>query len=57
MKTLRQYMAPLERGYIIEVLNKHNGDVTKTAKTLGLSRASIYRKMSELQINWKREAQ
>ncbi len=55
METLRTYMLPIEREYIIKALNYHNGDITKAAKTLGLSRASIYRKMAELQINWKRE--
>ncbi|MCP4883831.1 MAG: hypothetical protein GY908_08565 [Flavobacteriales bacterium] len=55
METLRTYMLPIEREYIIKALNYHNGDITKAAKTLGLSRASIYRKMEELQINWKRE--
>lgn len=55
METLRTYMLPIERAYIVKALNLHNGDIMKAAKTLGLSRASIYRKMAEFQIKPEKE--
>ncbi|MBC9877277.1 sigma-54-dependent Fis family transcriptional regulator [Bradyrhizobium sp. INPA01-394B] len=39
-----------ERATIIEVLRKHGGRVTEAARTLKLSRATLYRKIKQLKI-------
>ena len=39
-----------ERDYIISVLDKENGNITKAADTMGLSRRQLFNKMKELNI-------
>ncbi|HUU28972.1 MAG TPA: sigma 54-interacting transcriptional regulator [archaeon] len=40
-----------EKSHIIEVINRCDGDKTKAAKALGISRATIYRKLGKLSNN------
>jgi DNA-binding NtrC family response regulator len=40
----------LEKIAIINALQKHNGNLSKTAKELGLTRAALYRRMSKYEI-------
>ncbi len=37
----------VERGVIERVINKHNGNISKAAKELGLTRASLYRRLEK----------
>jgi len=37
----------MERNFILESLELNNGNVTKTAKTLGLTRTALYRRMNK----------
>ena len=37
----------VERGVIERVVNKHNGNISKAAKELGLTRASLYRRLEK----------
>ncbi len=45
VESLRDYLQYKEREYIEQVLNKTRGDILKAAELLGISRATIYRKM------------
>jgi DNA-binding NtrC family response regulator len=38
----------IETSHILDVLRQYDGDVNKTAKSLGISRATIYRKLKHL---------
>lgn len=40
----------LERNTITEVIQKHNGNISKAAKELGLTRAALYRRLSKYDI-------
>jgi transcriptional regulator of acetoin/glycerol metabolism len=42
-KTLEE----IEHSHILSSLANNNGDITKTAKSLGISRATLYRRMKE----------
>lgn len=42
-----------ERRHILDLLYENEGDVNKTAERLGLSRATMYRRLSKYQINPK----
>ncbi len=46
--TLRAYQRLCERGYLQQVLDSLGGDKEKAAKLLGISVATLYRKLSEL---------
>jgi transcriptional regulator with GAF, ATPase, and Fis domain len=47
---LRDARAEFEAAYIAEVLARNNGNVSHSAKALGISRISLQRKMKEYQI-------
>jgi transcriptional regulator with PAS, ATPase and Fis domain len=47
-------MDEIERKGILQVLRHHNGNLTKAAKQLNISRATLYRKMEKYQINTNR---
>jgi transcriptional regulator of acetoin/glycerol metabolism len=38
----------LENAHIRKVLDEHGGDVREAAKALGISRATLYRKLKKL---------
>jgi len=44
----------LEQEFIIKTLKKHNKNISKAAKELGLSRSALYRRMDKYNITlWK----
>lgn len=49
--TLRKARARFEREYITAVLEQHHGSITDAAKSLGIQRTNLYRKMRSLRIN------
>jgi DNA-binding NtrC family response regulator len=49
-QNLRIAMEAYERSHIENVLKEAEGDRTHTAKLLGLSRSSLYRKLEKLGI-------
>ena len=50
-KPLAEQLKLYEREIIVKKLKQHNGAKETVAKELGLSRATLYRKLSELDIN------
>ncbi len=50
---LKKNVRNFERTYIMQTLRKHQFDKEKTAKELGISLSSLYRKMEELNIPLK----
>ena len=52
--TLRQARAQFERRYIISLLEQHRGRMTDAAKSLGIQRTNLYRKMRTLKITRER---
>jgi two-component system nitrogen regulation response regulator NtrX len=53
-KTLRDARDDFERRYILQLLSKHNWNMTKTAEILQIDRAHLYRKLKELNIEENR---
>ena len=49
--TLKQAIGTFEKDYIIEELARHNWHRGKTAKSLGVGEATLYRKMNQFQID------
>jgi DNA-binding NtrC family response regulator len=49
--TLKQARARFEREYISAVLEQHHGRISEAAKTLGIQRTNLYRKMRSLRVN------
>lgn len=47
---LKQAVARFERGHILRTLRRHAGDKGESARCLGISVSSLYRKMDELAI-------
>ncbi|HRK53420.1 MAG TPA: sigma-54 dependent transcriptional regulator [Cyclobacteriaceae bacterium] len=43
-------MEEMEKLFILESLDAHEGNVTKTARTLGMTRTSLYRRMKKYKI-------
>jgi two-component system nitrogen regulation response regulator NtrX len=48
--TLRDARAQFEQQYILEVLERHHGRIAEAAKTLGIQRTNLYRKMRTLGV-------
>jgi len=48
--TLRQARTRFEHEYIASVLRQHRGRITQAAKTLGIQRTNLYRKMRTLKV-------
>ncbi len=46
-RTLKSYMRRMEKDYINQMLSECGGNRTNTAKLLGISRASLYRKLDQ----------
>jgi two-component system response regulator PilR (NtrC family) len=49
-RSLRDAVKQFERSYIVRMLEEHERDKERTAKALGVSLSSLYRKMDELGI-------
>jgi DNA-binding NtrC family response regulator len=49
--TLRQARARFEREYIVAVLAHHHGRIPQAAKTLGIQRPNLYRKLRRLKVS------
>src|SRR6185295_11304698 len=49
--TLRQARARFEREYIAAVLEQHRGRISDAAKTLGIQRTNLYRKLRSLRVD------
>ena len=55
-KPLANYQAPthnledLERNTILQVIEKHNGNISRAAKELGLTRPTLYRRLNKYDI-------
>ena len=48
---LRSARADFERKYIIAQINNFNGNISKTAKFIGMDRSALHRKLKELDID------
>jgi transcriptional regulator of acetoin/glycerol metabolism len=40
----------LEKNAILQVIEKHDGNITKAAKELGLTRTALYRRLSKYDL-------
>jgi len=49
--TLKEMTESLEKFHIAEALKKHNGNISKTARELGLSRLGLHKKMQRYTID------
>ncbi len=47
LSTLREYVQRAEKGFIERILMVNHGDKSKTARTLGLGRTTLYQKLKE----------
>ncbi len=47
---LESRLSTLEKNTILRVIEKHNGNITKAAKELGLTRTALYRRLSKYDI-------
>ncbi len=43
-------LSDVEKNTILKVIEKHNGNITKAAKELGLTRTALYRRLSKYDI-------
>jgi two-component system, NtrC family, response regulator HydG len=43
-------LSSIEKNTILKVIEKHNGNITKAAKELGLTRTALYRRLSKYDI-------
>jgi transcriptional regulator with PAS, ATPase and Fis domain len=43
-------LSAIEKNTILRVIEKHNGNITKAAKELGLTRTALYRRLSKYDI-------
>ncbi len=48
--TLKEARDNFEKEYLVKQLKKNDGNVSKTAKSVGMDRAALYRKLSSLNI-------
>jgi two-component system nitrogen regulation response regulator NtrX len=48
--TLQRAREKFERGFILQKLAEHKGNVARTAQSLGIERSHLYRKMRQLEI-------
>jgi two-component system nitrogen regulation response regulator NtrX len=51
--TLRDARTRFEQQYIREVLDRHHGRIAEAAKSLGIQRTNLYRKMRTLGVAWR----
>jgi DNA-binding NtrC family response regulator len=52
--SLKQARARFEREYVASVLAQHHGRMTEAAKTLGIQRTNLYRKVRQLSVTRRR---
>src|SRR5258705_13084269 len=52
--SLKQARARFEREYVASVLAQHHGRMTEAAKTLGIQRTNLYRKVRQLSVSRRR---
>jgi arginine utilization regulatory protein len=50
-KTLKEFVHDTEAYYINKILNKHNGNISHTAKFLGISRQSLQYRLRKLKVD------
>ena len=43
-------LSAVEKNTILKVIEKHNGNISKAAKELGLTRTALYRRLSKYDI-------
>jgi transcriptional regulator of acetoin/glycerol metabolism len=43
-------LSSVEKNTILKVIEKHNGNISKAAKELGLTRTALYRRLSKYEI-------
>jgi transcriptional regulator of acetoin/glycerol metabolism len=43
-------LGSVEKNTILKVIEKHNGNISKAAKELGLTRTALYRRLSKYDI-------
>jgi transcriptional regulator of acetoin/glycerol metabolism len=43
-------LSAVEKNTILHVIEKHNGNITRAAKELGLTRTALYRRLSKYDI-------
>jgi len=43
-------LSMMEKNAILRVIEKHNGNITRAAKELGLTRTALYRRLSKYDI-------
>ncbi len=43
-------LSSVEKNTILKVIEKHNGNITRAAKELGLTRTALYRRLSKYDI-------
>ena len=51
MKTFTLNLEELERKSVLKALEIHQGNITKAAKDLGITRAALYRRIEKFDIN------
>lgn len=44
------HLSTLEKNTILKVIDKHNGNITRAAKELGLTRTALYRRLNKHDI-------
>ncbi len=54
---LRSARADFERKYLIAQINNFNGNISKTAKYIGMDRSALHRKLGDLGITPKKNLQ
>lgn len=50
MEPAEMNLSAVEKNIILKVIEKHNGNITKAAKELGLTRTALYRRISKYDI-------
>ena len=51
---LRSARADFEKKYLIAQINNFNGNISKTAKFIGMDRSALHRKLNDLKIGPKK---
>jgi len=54
---LRSARADFEKKYLIAQINYFNGNISKTAKFVGMDRSALHRKLNDLGIRPKKKLQ